>query len=422
MSGLIDPADHLEMGLPPGYWRVPEKGYEWRRSFEDALPDTAQLKVGQDKTGIYLLPRVGIGVESQGAQTVYPMFSKGNRLLRGFDELAETVSEQAALLEGEPRGTDPAQDLIKGFVDEWGWLGLGEQITIGDHEPSDLREGESMAVWKKELAQWHDLRTTWRAIMTLDASDSAGPHGDKEVIAPDVIKARKLLESRVKWQWNNSTPGARPVGVAYQGVGAQSGWELIAAEFDNTTKRWFQRFNPLNEPEPDVVEPARYYVAREVNKVVAKHVPFQWIYLERKSKLFPQTLLGGLYYLFLSKLGAAERKGFASIERWCANERCLLGKTFVARRRDQRYCSQRCQKNAHQRKQRVKERDAQTAKSGPEEEMGEPSFAGYDARLAELERGMFEGFVEEHKKAQGTDDELHCALEPWELDNERHED
>lgn len=116
--------------------------------------------------------------------------------------------------------------------------------------------------------------------------------------------------------------------------GRQEEFHLIAQDGDPGFERGLlQRW----EFGRDVIEPARYYVHREINRAMASHVsPAVLPFLKGQVSLFPHDSLAALHVHF-----ALEISGQAAPPKICG----YCGAFFVPRRSNQRYCEDRCRKN-----------------------------------------------------------------------------
>jgi hypothetical protein len=165
---------------------------------------------------------------------------------------------------------------------------------------------------------------------------------------------RKALARRVRWH------KGPPVQVTWwrKGFGEGKQFETLAQEdYEDERIGWCKGKGPgLLERWmfDDTVEPARYYVHREVNKKLRGHVnPQVLAYVDTGYNIvfIPDSLLAALYVLFALELAGGIPQAT------CAYKRCPTRKqTFVPQRTNQIYCSGKCRRNDSY--YRVKERRA----------------------------------------------------------------
>jgi hypothetical protein len=97
----------------------------------------------------------------------------------------------------------------------------------------------------------------------------------------------------------------------------------------------------------DVVEPAKYYVCREINERLKGHVTPQVLpFVEDKIYLFPDSLLSSLWVMFLLEItGNVKVRRCDICGKW--KEQNLIRHNF--------YCSSACRQEAYRRRQQKKE-------------------------------------------------------------------
>lgn len=318
-------------------WYVPENGYRWFQKDGDDGGD------GDDKPW-YLMPNGSPAASEQFEASVakeraYSVFRRMT-LLRDFDELASRVVKLLG-----PANASAVKDLIKAFADQYGWLG------VGGSQGSELFV-EPLSAWLLKLLEWHDLRTTWKAIKTIRNPEAFGRQDDHE---KRQRRAKEALEYLVEWSPNRTE-------IRYHQFSAMpvaSQWVLIASATRRSmgnTRHLPERFNkPDSVSDPGLIEPAEYYVTDEVNKVVRDTVRYGLLHFEKKARLHPTCLVGCLYFQFLTEL-----EGSLARPRRCGFQRCEA-KVFTPMRRGQKFCNQRCQQSEWRRKDRATKKEAKNA-------------------------------------------------------------
>ena len=109
--------------------------------------------------------------------------------------------------------------------------------------------------------------------------------------------------------------------------------DLDSEEGRNLSERW---------NDGDTIEPARYFVHKEVNRCLKSHVAMTVLpLLGSRMRFFTDSLRTALYMHF-----AFELAGIVGEQRTCGNPKCPNGGVMFPKRRDQRYCNKGCRELA----------------------------------------------------------------------------
>jgi len=301
MSKRINFSDS-EVASSAGYWWVSEKGYVWSSEVRPAPISEEGLAKGPFDSfypntyeGPWLLPKGTLRKQ-------YPVL-KDRRVLQEFVRLGKNFT-QAGVMD---------------FVNTWGWL--GDTFAVLDKSGQGIvRNAEPLASWERESQSMASLWETLEAVRTLSISGTS---------ANERLRAKLYLEQRVEWRTSDSVgfrwpePSIRQDTIAHRG--SSEGPEVLS------------NWNP-----GDTMEPARYYVHKEVNRCLREHVAMGVLpFLGSKIRFFPDSLRTALYMHF-----AFELAGVVAEQRACENPRCPNGGVMFPNRRDQRHCDKRCRELA----------------------------------------------------------------------------
>jgi len=229
-------------------WDVPNKGYVW---LEDA---STLLRLDAEKGMITSDP------------DMYLIINPKSELVRRYDPLSMDPPLWSRFVCLDP---DPIS--INGFVNEYGWLGIGKWIIPpGEKTKKEMPTGEDLRTWKKEIETFKQAHQVWEWMEKKEAG--------------------KLGQVII---WKTSS-------VIYQHD--DRGWFLIASkgkypEIFNTWKRG------------SLYAPAKFYLLQIVNEKLKKAHPR--LLLDKKGNLkeyiYPSNLLTSMWYEFSQAL-SGQRK------------------------------------------------------------------------------------------------------------------
>ena len=132
----------------------------------------------------------------------------------------------------------------------------------------------------------------------------------------------------------------------YAGRMPYTGGTLLADEENGFYPELLERWK-----HGDPLEPAKYYVHREVNNQQKGHVsPAVLPFREGKIFFFPDCLLSALYTKFMLEISGRERPAIL-----CERPGC--GSYFQPEHGRQQYCEKRCQQLAYYYRKKEKERE-----------------------------------------------------------------
>ena len=277
---------------------------------------------------------------SKGDEAAQWLIPNGNRWKR-----YPIGPKRAVAADFERLARIPTESAIAAFAGRWGWLdkpvplvpaGGGDPVVFGPADAGPLF-GERLGYWKYELLAFADRLEVLRAIEVTKYLDPS------ETI--DTSDAGHLLRRHVKW---TTSGGVRY--LALPGTEYQSGKWILWPPGDRP-QDLVGRFT-----QGDVVAPARFQVLREINDILRKHVhPAVPAFLEEPVvRLFPETLLGAIYFRF-----ALDEVGVDARSRPCDG----CPNVFTQTHRKRRFCSDGCRQryNYHQRRARKVAEIAQEA-------------------------------------------------------------
>ncbi|MDA1128990.1 MAG: hypothetical protein O2913_09860 [Chloroflexi bacterium] len=297
----IDP----EVGATAGYWHVAEDGHIWipdlrlSAANKGFVKGAFGLRLPAAYDGPWLLPK-------NNPMKRYSVL-RSRDVLHDFVRLAKT----------------PEQKTFLGFADKWGQLG-GKFPVV---DPSNnLLLAEPLMLWEEESCLLATLWQTWDAVRTLSTK---GMPTDEHLLAKSHLQDRVIWTSanRVLFSWPN--PISRREVIAYGAT--PQGLSLL--------ERW---------KAGDTIEPARFYVHKQINRCLNGHVQMQVATFQNsKIRFVPDSLRTAIYMHFAFELAGTEGN-----ERTCLNPRCPNGGVFFPTRRDKQYCDTRCRDLAgyHRRK------------------------------------------------------------------------
>ena len=242
----------------------------------------------------------------------------------------------------------PTRDDIRAFADEHGFL--GHSLALRDPRPRSLTirideipVGESLSFWQREIARMAWLLDMWDLVrdghrQVLDHLVQWTPFEDPRTVAIDLGLIALARSQRAR-------PRSQSVSEFYEEILREGGQSEKARPWSFTILAHAENSNHIELLERweygDSVEPARYYLHREVNHQLKDHVsPAVLPYRKGEIYFFPDCLRGALYTLFMLELSGRQRPAVL-----CARPGC--GRYFEPAHGRQQYCEKRCQQLAY---------------------------------------------------------------------------
>ena len=246
---------------------------------------------------------------------------------------------------GQFRRLKPTPEAILSFANQYGFLGHSLWLRYPELGPTQIQineipVGESLRFWQQEIEQIAQLTALWELVRHNRRRELAklvqwSPPDQARCVSLCLVSIGKELRPDLAPRaWQDPT-GIRDEGNR-AGLSTHAGYYVLAHEETDPDNELLRRWE-----DGDPVEPARYYVHREVNKSLRHHVspsvlPF------RKSDIyfFPDCLRSALYTLFMLELSGRERPAIL-----CARPGC--GRYFSPVHGRQTYCDKPCQQLAY---------------------------------------------------------------------------
>ena len=243
---------------------------------------------------------------------------------------------------------EPTRDAIHVFANEYGFLGHSLALRDPELRSQTIRidefpVGESLGFWQREIARMAWLLDMWDLVrlrhrQVLDQLVQWTPSEQPRAVALDL----ELL-SHVRLQ--TPRPRSQSLPAFYEEILRERGQSEKASPWSFTILAHAENINDIELLERweygDSVEPARYYLHREVNKQLKNHVsPAVLPYRKGEVYFFPDCLRGALYTLLMLELSGRQRPAML-----CARPGC--GRYFEPAHGRQQYCEKRCQQLAY---------------------------------------------------------------------------
>ena len=245
--------------------------------------------------------------------------------------------------------TEATDKSILAFANKYGFL--GHSLALRDPEGksqsiqiAEIPQGESLGFWQREIARMARLVALWELVKhgskrELNHLVQWTPRGEpQQVRLYLVVEGKELRPDLSKWMWQRPDEfrdhvrqtGNRAGRVTYA-EGLVLAHEEIGSHLE-LLERWRHG---------DPVEPARYFVHREVNRRLRNHVsPAVLPFRKGEIRFFPDCLLSSLYTQFLLELSGRNRPAIV-----CARPGC--GRYFEPAHGRQQYCERQCQQLAY---------------------------------------------------------------------------
>lgn len=281
-------------------WQVPTSGFHWDSDMEPigtSNPESRSPAHKHDRAP-WLTTSTPMGVGFDARQ--YSPLTKP-QLFREFARLAPSHNlEQYAA-----------------FASKWGHLGYDTVLHYPNLSKQPLNVGESRDIWDRETAA---------ASLLLHVHDAVSRR-DTTLLSEMIVWNDQAVAFQVPNTWNDP-------------LGQQPGsWSVIAHRSVQSQRELLGRWKV-----GDLIEPARYYVHKEVNdKLKGRVSPAVLPFRRGEIAFFPESLLASLYLLFALELSGRRQQ----VE--CQG----CGEYFTPGRANQRYHNDRCRKTAFNSRQRI---------------------------------------------------------------------
>ena len=295
--------------------RVPEDGFSWR----DGLVVFDSERVEKNIAGPWLIRSDSLYVHQYSPLAVPDLHRRFAR-------------------------TEPNADSILAFSNGYGFLGHG--LWLGDSGPNDreMVVGESLGFWQKEIGHMARLMALWELVKRGSRRELSHlvewtPPGKSQQVRLYLVDVDGTLRPDLA-QFMRQRPDEfhdyfrRDEDLA--GRMRHRGVTVLAHEENGSDVELLERWK-----HGDPVEPARYFVHREVNNRLRGHVsPAVLPFRKGEIFFFPDCLLSSLYTQFMLELSGRNRPAML-----CERPGC--GRYFEPAHGRQQYCETRCQQLAY---------------------------------------------------------------------------
>ena len=239
---------------------------------------------------------------------------------------------------------EPTVESILAFANEYGLL--GHALWLGDPDSNDqaMLVGEPLGFWQNEIGRMARLMALWELVKCgarreLSHLVQWAPPGEPQQVRLYLVVVGRELRPDLS-QWMRQHPGEFRDDVRQNGDRAgrvtYSEGMVLAHEQNGNDIELLERWR-----HGDPVEPARYFVHREVNNRLRGHVsPAVLPFRKGEIFFFPDCLLSSLYTQFMLELSGRNRPAML-----CARPGC--GRYFEPAHGRQQYCERQCQQLAY---------------------------------------------------------------------------
>ena len=304
--------------------RVPEEGFGWR----DGLVALDGDRVRENTKETWLVRHDSLYVRQ------YPPLA------------IQSLHRQFASIE-------PTPESILAFANEFGFLGHTQWLVDTSSNNQSMPVGEPLRFWQNEIDRLARLIDLWELVKQERRQDLSHlvrwtPLGEPQQVTLHLVSVGGKLQPRLAVCLQKNP-------LEFSDFFRQDGEYAEQMRYSEMTVLAYQeKASDLELLERwkhgDPLEPARFYVHREVNNHQKGHVspavlPF------RKGELFffPDCLLSSLYTLFMLELSGRSRQPML-----CERPGC--GRYFQPEHGRQQYCEKRCQQLAYYYRKKEKER------------------------------------------------------------------
>ena len=309
------PFETMTRGPFAALLRVPEDGFDWRDGL--AVPDSRSD--GKNATGPWLVRSDSVYVHQYSPLAVPDLY---RRFVR----------------------TEPTAESILTFSNQYGLLGHGLWLSDSGSDKQRMVVGESLGFWEKEVEVMARLMALWDLVESgrrreLSHLVEWTPLGTSQQVRLYHVSVDGKLRPDLA-QIMRQRPGEFDDYVLRDEdmAGRMRHWgaTVLAHEDNSTDVELLERWE-----HGDPVEPARYFVHREVNRRLRGHVsPAVLPFRKGEIFFFPDCLLSSLYTQFMLELSGRSRPAIL-----CERPGC--GRYFEPTHGRQKYCERRCQQLAY---------------------------------------------------------------------------
>ena len=314
-EGERQPFQAMTQGPFAALLRVPEDGYGWR----DGLVVLDSKGDGENIAGPWLIRTDSLYVRQYSPLAVPNLHRRFAR-------------------------TEPTAESILAFSNEYGLLGHG--LWLGDSGSNNrgMVVGESLGFWQKEFERMARLMALWELVESGSRKELKHmvewtPPGKSQQVRLYLVDVDGKLRPDLAQCMRQRPDEFRDYIRRDEALaGRMRHWEVtVLAHMENGSdiellERW---------KHGDPVEPARYFVHREVNKLLRGHVsPAVLPFRRGEIFFFPDCLLSSLYTQFMLELSGRSRPAML-----CERPGC--GRYFEPTHGRQRYCEKPCQQLAY---------------------------------------------------------------------------
>ncbi len=311
----LQPFEVMVRGPFAALLRVPEDGFDWRE-------------------GLVVLDSNGDEENTSG-----PCLIRADSLyVRQYSPLAiPNLHRRFARIE-------PTEESILAFSNQYGLLGHGLWLVDPGSNHQTMLVGESRGFWQKEIAGMAWLMALWDLVkcksqVELSQLVKWTPQGKSRQVRLYVVDIDgELRPDLAELMWRNPDEFRDYLRQEEDLAGRirHCGVTLLAHEENGSDIDLLERWK-----HGDPVEPARYFVHREVNKRLRGHVsPAVLPFRKGEIFFFPDCLLSSIYTQFMLELSGRSRPAMLC-------ERLSCGQYFEPMHGRQRYCDRRCQQLAY---------------------------------------------------------------------------
>ena len=318
------PFQTMTLGPFAALLRVPGEGFSWREGLVSFESDP----VGKNVTGSWLVRQ----------DSLYS---------RQYSPLG------VANLHRRFAWIEPTAESILAFANEYGLLGHPQWLADPSLNDQAMLLGESLGFWQHEIERISVLIDLWELVKRGSRRElshiiywtSAGKPpqvmlylvGVGGKVRPEL--AKRIQENPSEFHHDVRQAGDRSMRITYrQGT-------VLADEENGINVELLERWK-----HGDPLEPARYFVHREVNNRLKGHVsPAVLPFREGEIFFFPDCLLTSLYTLFMLEISGRNRPAIL-----CERPNC--GRYFEPMHGRQKYCEKQCQQLAYYYRKKDKER------------------------------------------------------------------
>lgn len=260
----------ITLGSYAFFWEVAEKGY---KLVDNKIYKPYSSSIEEvDEQSPWL-------VAQDGGRQSYALFSRQHTLHRKFAGLH-------------------SEESIIGFANKYGLLGA-YGVPLVPCGGGKVVHGESLEPWRTESQNMGILLAIWDLVRKKDAKKLSAiiiwpPNrfGVQNYSCVMLTMQAAYDDSQKEWQVSHyKGEGPPPPGYCAK-------TEKISSRDSNINPELLERWQ-YNQ----WIEPAKYYVCKEVNKQLKGHVYPQVLpFLEDKVYLFPDSLLSALWVMFLMEI------------------------------------------------------------------------------------------------------------------------